>query len=195
MDVEITDGVDRHGRQLLLHSGRTLRIAEYLISMRPGWLCYRYGHSVIIEGYKPNRVARQFGFSQATAYDKRPSIPGIVDARQTSAVPEETKFHAASILWLHLLRLGTGSRFRIAAPDSYTGVSYTHLTWVRLSFASAMERGARRYERRVLLFGITRGLRQQHSTARANDDRGMFFQFSLIFSIDFTLDLCFFPLD
>ncbi|KAH0467644.1 hypothetical protein IEQ34_002677 [Dendrobium chrysotoxum] len=107
----------------------TLRVAEYFISIRPGWLCYRSGNTVILEGYQPNRVARQFGFSQAITYDGWPLIPGIADTRHTDAVPLEARLYAASAVWLHLLRFGTGSTFRIAPSHSQTGVSYTHLTW------------------------------------------------------------------
>lgn len=138
--------------------------------MRPGWLCYRLGSSIILEGYQPNRAARQFGFSQATPYDGRPFIPGIVDTRQTEKVPLETRLYAASLMWVYLLRLGTGCRFRLAAPYNHTGVSYNHLTWVRLSFAAAMERGARRYERQVRSLGI--GQRLRHSSSRTTDIRG-----------------------
>lgn len=171
-EVEIIDGLNRRGRSTLLYSGRSLLIAEYFIAMRPGWLTYRFGRSVMFEGYQPNRVARQFGFSQATAYDGRPFIPGVVNARQMDTVPLETRFYAASTMWSYLLRLGTGSRFRLAAPYSHTGVSCLHLQWVRISFAASMEHGTNRYERRVRFLSIPRGQRPRRSTSQMDDSRG-----------------------
>ncbi|KAH0449467.1 hypothetical protein IEQ34_020159 [Dendrobium chrysotoxum] len=176
----IADGFDRQRRCVLLQSRGTLRVAEYFVSLRPGWLCHRSGNIVILEGYQPNRVARQFGFSQATAYDGRPLIPGVADTRHTDVVPQEARLYAASAVWLHLLRFGTGSTFRIAPPHSHTGVSYTHLTWVRLSFAPFLERGARTYERRVHTLGLPRGRRPSRGSLRIRDDRGNFFVNSLV---------------
>ncbi|KAL0924898.1 hypothetical protein M5K25_005758 [Dendrobium thyrsiflorum] len=168
----LLDGLDRQGRCTLLQNRSTLRIAEYFASIRPGWLCYRSGGFVTLEGYQPNRVARQFGFSQATPYDGRPLIPGVVDTRHMDTVPLDARFYAASAVWLHLLRFGTGSTFRIAPPHSQTGVSYLHLTWVRLSFAPFLERGARKFEHKVRSLGRPRGQRPSRGTSRTRDDRG-----------------------
>ncbi|KAL0907675.1 hypothetical protein M5K25_022099 [Dendrobium thyrsiflorum] len=166
------DGLDSQRRCTLLQNRSTLRVAEYLVSIRPGWLCYRSGNFIIFEGYQPNRVARQFGFSQATAYDGRPLIPGVADTRQMDTVPLPARFYAASVVWLHLLRFGTGSSFRIAPLHSRTGVSYLHLTWVRLSFAPLMERGARKFEHKVRTLGLPRGQRSSRSSSRIRGDRG-----------------------
>ncbi|KAL0903858.1 hypothetical protein M5K25_025912 [Dendrobium thyrsiflorum] len=59
----VVDGTDRRGRRTLLLRRQSLAVAEYFISMRPGWLCYRSGNTVTLEGYQPNRVAMQFGYS------------------------------------------------------------------------------------------------------------------------------------
>ncbi|KAL0907039.1 hypothetical protein M5K25_025577 [Dendrobium thyrsiflorum] len=168
----VVDGVDHRGRRTLLLSRQSLTVAEYLISMRPGWLCYRAGTSVTLEGYQPNRVARQFGFFQATAYDGRPLVPGVVDTHRMDTVPLETRFYAAALTWLHLLRLGTGSSFLLAQPSAQTGVSYTRLAWVRQSFGAALEHGARRYERRVRELGLPRGRRSRRGPSETAGGRG-----------------------
>ncbi|KAL0924114.1 hypothetical protein M5K25_004923 [Dendrobium thyrsiflorum] len=41
--------------------------------------CFGKGGFVMLEGYHPNRVVRQFGFSQVTAYDGRILLPGVTD--------------------------------------------------------------------------------------------------------------------
>ncbi|KAL0909760.1 hypothetical protein M5K25_020657 [Dendrobium thyrsiflorum] len=143
----VVDGVDHGGRRTLLLSRQSLAVAEYLISMRPGWLCYRAGASVTLEGYQPNRVARQFGFFQATAYDGRPLVPGVVDTRRMDTVPLETRLYAAALSWLHLLRLGQ-------------------------SFGPALEHGARRYERRVRELGLPRGRRSRRGPSGTAGGRG-----------------------
>ncbi|KAL0909712.1 hypothetical protein M5K25_020603 [Dendrobium thyrsiflorum] len=158
----VVDGVDDRGRRTLLLRGQSLVVAEYLISMRPGWLCYRQGGFVTLEGYQPNRVARQFGFSQATAYDGRILLPGVTDVRCMGTVPSKTRFYVAALTWLHLLRLGTGSSFLLTLPYSSTGVSYTRLSW----------HGARRYERRVRRLGLPRGQRSCQGHSDATCDRG-----------------------
>ncbi|KAL0927759.1 hypothetical protein M5K25_001967 [Dendrobium thyrsiflorum] len=168
----LLDGLDRQGRCTLLQNRSTLRIAEYFASMRPGWLCYLSGSFVTLEGYQPNIVSRQFGFSQATPYDGRPLIPGVADTIHMDTVPLDARLYTASTVWLHLLRFGTGSTFRIAPPHSQTGVSYLHLTWVRLSFALFLERGAQKFEHRVRTLGLPRGQRPSRGTSRTRDDRG-----------------------
>ncbi|KAL0921556.1 hypothetical protein M5K25_008639 [Dendrobium thyrsiflorum] len=168
----VVDGVDRRGRRTLLLRMQSLAVAEYFISMRPGWLCYRAGAVVTLEGYQPNRVARQFGYSQATALDGRPVVPGVTDILHMETVPQETRFFTAALTWLHLLRLGTGSSFLLAQPSSSTGVSFTRLTWVRLSFGPALEHGARRYEPRVRELGSSRGRRPRRGSPVATFERG-----------------------
>ncbi|KAL0915124.1 hypothetical protein M5K25_015523 [Dendrobium thyrsiflorum] len=168
----VVDGVDHGGRRTLLLSRQSLAVAEYLISMRPGWLCYRAGALVTLEGYQPNRVARQFGFFQATAYDGLPLIPGVVDTCRMDTVPLETRLYAAALSWLHLLRLGTGSSFLLAQSSAQTGVCYTRLAWVRQSFGPALEHGARRYERRVRELGLPRGQRSRRGPSGTAGGRG-----------------------
>ncbi|KAL0907464.1 hypothetical protein M5K25_021877 [Dendrobium thyrsiflorum] len=168
----VVDGVDHRGRRTLLQRTQSLLVAEYFISMRPGWLCHRSGSTVTLEGYQPNRVARQFGFSQVTAHDGRPLIPGVVDTHRMDTVPSETRFYAAVLTWLHLLRLGTGSSFLLAQPFAQTGVSYTRLAWVRQSFGAALEHGARRYERRVRELGLPKGQRSRRGPSETTGDRG-----------------------
>ncbi|KAL0911749.1 hypothetical protein M5K25_019910 [Dendrobium thyrsiflorum] len=168
----VVDGADHRGRPALLQSRQSLAVVEYLISMRPGWLCHRLGGFVTLEGYQPNRVARQFGFSQATAYDGRPLVPGVSDVRRMDTVPPETRFYAAALTWLHLLRLGTGSSFLLAQPSADTSVSYTRLSWVRQSFGPALEHGARRYERRVRELGLSRGQRSRRGSSKTTGGRG-----------------------
>ncbi|KAL0913167.1 hypothetical protein M5K25_016606 [Dendrobium thyrsiflorum] len=168
----VVDGVDDRGRRTLLLHRQGLTVAEYLISLRPRWLCHRQGGFVTLEGYQPNRVARQFGLSQATAYDGRPLVPGVSDVRQMGTVPPETRFYAAALTWLHLLRLGTGSTFLLAQPSAQTGVSYTRLAWVRQSFGAALEHGARRYERRVRELGLPRGQRSRRGPSETAGGRG-----------------------
>ncbi|PKU60956.1 hypothetical protein MA16_Dca028270 [Dendrobium catenatum] len=170
--ADIIDDTDRHGRYTLLFKGRSLLVAEYFISMRPGWLCYCYGQSVILERYQPNRTARQFGLSQATAYEGLPRLPGITDVSGLNTVLAETRMYVASLMWIHLLRLGTCSRFRIAPPGSLTGVSYTRLTWVKLSYAPFMEHGARKYERRVRSLGAPRGQRSRRGSTHEGTNEG-----------------------
>ncbi|KAL0925270.1 hypothetical protein M5K25_003590 [Dendrobium thyrsiflorum] len=87
-------------------------------------------------------------------------------------VPQETRFFTAALTWLHLLRLGTGSSFLLAQPSSSTGVSFTRLTWVRLSFGPALEHGARRYEPRVRELGSSRGRRPRRGSSVATAERG-----------------------
>ncbi|KAL0926274.1 hypothetical protein M5K25_002491 [Dendrobium thyrsiflorum] len=48
-------------------------------------------------------------------------------------------------------------QFSSASAASCTHVSFTRLTWVRLSFGPALEHGPRRYKRRVHEFGLPRG--------------------------------------
>ncbi|KAL0924035.1 hypothetical protein M5K25_004837 [Dendrobium thyrsiflorum] len=168
----VVDGVDRRGRRTLLLRRQSLAVAEYFISMRPGWLCYRAGAVVTLEGYQPNRVARQFGYFQATAFDGRPIVPGVTDVLHMETVPQETRFFTAALTWLHLLRLGTGSSFLLAQPSSSTGVSFTRLTWVRLSFGPTLEHGARRYEPRVRELGSSRGRRPRRGSPVATVERG-----------------------
>ncbi|XP_028549047.1 uncharacterized protein LOC114579239 [Dendrobium catenatum] len=140
--------------------------------MRPGWLCHRQGGFVTSEGYQPNRMARQFGFSQATAYDGQVLLPGVTDVLHMGTVPPETLFYVAAVTWAHLLRLGTDSSFLLAQPSAQTGVSYTRLSWVRLSFGPALEHGARRYERRVRELGSSRGRKSRRSLPEVVGDRG-----------------------
>ncbi|KAL0926165.1 hypothetical protein M5K25_004558 [Dendrobium thyrsiflorum] len=168
----VVDGTDRRGRRTLLLRRQSLAVAEYFISMRPGWLCYRSGNTVTLEGYQPNRVARQFGYSQATAFDGRPVVPGVTDVLHMETVPQETRFFTAALTWLHLLRLGTGSSFLLAQPSSSIGVSFTRLTWVRLSFGPALEHGARRCEPRVRQLGSSRGRRPHRGSSVATFERG-----------------------
>ncbi|KAL0905891.1 hypothetical protein M5K25_024339 [Dendrobium thyrsiflorum] len=168
----VVDGTDRRGRRTLLLCRQSLAVAEYFISMRPGWLCYRSGNTVTLEGYQPNRVARQFGYSQATAFDGRPVAPGVTDVLHMETVPQETRFFTAALTWLHLLRLGIGSSFLLAQPSSSTGVSFTWLTWVRLSFGPALEQGARRYKPRVRGLGSSRGWRPHRGSSVVTFERG-----------------------
>ncbi|KAL0929035.1 hypothetical protein M5K25_000975 [Dendrobium thyrsiflorum] len=168
----VVDRVDRRGRCTLLQRRQSLPVAEYFVSMRPGWLCHRSGSSVTLEGYQPNRVARQFGLFQATAFDGRPLVPGVADTRRMDTVPLETRLYAAALTWLHLLRFGTGSSFLLAQPSAQTGVSYTRLAWVRQSFGPVLEHGARRYERRVQRLGLPRGQRSRQGLSDATCDRG-----------------------
>ncbi|KAL0903481.1 hypothetical protein M5K25_027866 [Dendrobium thyrsiflorum] len=139
--------------------------------MCPGWLCHRSGSSVTLEGYQPNRVARQFGLFQATAFDGRPLVPGVTDTRRMDTVPLETRLYTAALTWLHLLRFGTGSSFLLAQLSAHTGVSYTQLAWVRQSFGPVLEHGARRYERRVQRLGLPRGQRSRQGLSDATCDR------------------------
>ncbi|PKU64996.1 hypothetical protein MA16_Dca004611 [Dendrobium catenatum] len=168
----VVDGVDHRGRRTLLQRRYGFLVAEYFISMRPGWLCYRAGTLVTLEGYQPNRVARQFGLSQATAYNGRPLIPGVSDTQRMDTVPLETRLYAAAVTWLHLLRLGTGSSFLLAQLSAPTGMSYTRLCWVRQSFGPALEHGARRYERRVRELGSSRGRRSGRGFSDVTFERG-----------------------
>ncbi|KAL0910236.1 hypothetical protein M5K25_021196 [Dendrobium thyrsiflorum] len=168
----VVDGVDHGWIRTLLLSRQSLTVTEYLISIRPGWLCYRAGASVTLEGYQPNRVVRQFGFFQATAYDGRPLVPGVVDTRRMGTVPLKTRLYAAALSWLHLLRLGTGSSFLLAQPSAHTGVSYTRLAWIRQSFGPTLEHGARRYERRVQELRLPRGRRSRRGHSETVDGTG-----------------------
>ncbi|KAL0907455.1 hypothetical protein M5K25_021867 [Dendrobium thyrsiflorum] len=168
----VVDRVDHRGRFTLLQRRQSLPVAEYFVSMRPGWLCHRSGNSVTLEGYQPNRVARQFGLFQATAFDGRPLVPGVADTRRMDTIPLETRLYAAALTWLHLLRFGTGSSFLLAQPSAQTGVSYTRLAWVRQSFGPVLEHGARRYERRVQRLGLPRGQRSRQGLSDATCDRG-----------------------
>ncbi|PKU80826.1 hypothetical protein MA16_Dca009237 [Dendrobium catenatum] len=127
--IVLVDGVDHRGRRTLLLRSQSLAVAEYFISMRPGWLCHRQGGFVMLEGYQPNRVARQFGFSQATAYDGRVLLPRVT----------------------YVLHMGA------------IRVSYTRLSWVRLSFGPSLEHGARRYERQVRELGSSRERKSRRS--------------------------------
>lgn len=195
LGVELIDASDRRGRHALLFGRRSPSVAEYFVSMRPGWLCYRFGQSVALEGYHPNRAARQFGFSQVSAYDGLPFIPGVADRRQLGSVPLETRLYAASMMWGHLLRFGTGAIFRLAPPDSRTGVEYVRLTWLRLSYAPLLEHGARRYERRVRELGLPRAQRSHRSSQQAGTSYGSAFSFDFdacrSYSFSFSAPLAF----
>ncbi|KAH0466354.1 hypothetical protein IEQ34_006457 [Dendrobium chrysotoxum] len=43
--------------------------------IKPGWVCYRRYGSVILEGYNPNWLVRQFGLVQATPLDRLAMVP------------------------------------------------------------------------------------------------------------------------
>ncbi|PKU87357.1 hypothetical protein MA16_Dca008453 [Dendrobium catenatum] len=73
----IVDRIDHRDRRTLLLLGQSLAIIVYFRSIRPGWLCYRAGATMTLEGYQPNRVARQFEYSQATPFDGRPVVSGL----------------------------------------------------------------------------------------------------------------------
>ncbi|KAL0910558.1 hypothetical protein M5K25_021552 [Dendrobium thyrsiflorum] len=147
--VPLVDSRSERGTPTLLSRSGYILIATYLISMRPGWVCYRRHGSVILEGYNPNRAARQFGLVQATPLDGLPVVPGIVDTRQLGSLPLSVRLEAASMTWAFLLRLGTGSRFYIPQMDASTGVSHLRLSWIRHTFSSFFEMGIRAYSRRI----------------------------------------------
>ncbi|KAI0519473.1 hypothetical protein KFK09_006921 [Dendrobium nobile] len=114
----VVDGVDHRGRRTLLL--RSFSVAEYFISMRPGWLCYRAGASVVLEGYQPNRVARQFGLYQATAYDGRPPVPGVVDTLRMDDSFGPALEHGARRYERRVQELGLprGQRSRRGPPET-----------------------------------------------------------------------------
>ncbi|KAL0919312.1 hypothetical protein M5K25_011398 [Dendrobium thyrsiflorum] len=105
--------------------------------------------TVFLEGYNPNRAARQFGFVQATPLDGLPVLPGVPDVRHFSSLPSSTCLEVAALTCTFLLRLGTGSRFLIAPADATTGISHLRLSWIRHTFSSFFKLGIRRYSRRI----------------------------------------------
>ncbi|KAI0531453.1 hypothetical protein KFK09_001008 [Dendrobium nobile] len=149
LGVSLLDSLTERGRPTLLSRSGFVPIASYFVSMRPGWLCYRRDCSIVLEGYNPNRAARQFGFVQATPLDGLPALPGVIDHRQLSSLSFSVCLEVASMTWAFLLRLGTGSRFCIAPVDSPTGISHLRLVWIRHTFSSFFELGFQRYSRRV----------------------------------------------
>ncbi|KAI0524892.1 hypothetical protein KFK09_004282 [Dendrobium nobile] len=96
-DTIIVDGIDHRGRCILLLCGQSLIVDEYLISIRPGWLCYRSGNILMLEGYQPNRVARQFGYSQAIDFEGRPVVLGAIDVLCMETVLQETRFFTVAV--------------------------------------------------------------------------------------------------
>ncbi|KAL0928626.1 hypothetical protein M5K25_000532 [Dendrobium thyrsiflorum] len=151
--VPLVDSQSERGTPTLLSRSGYIPIATYLISMRPGWVCYRRHGSVILEGYNPNRAARQFGLVQATPLDGLPIIPGIVDTCQLGSLPLLVRLEAASMTWAFLLLLGTGSRFYILQMDAPTGIS--HLRWGSEHITDELEdrdhQGTLQYLRAILL--------------------------------------------
>ncbi|KAI0497648.1 hypothetical protein KFK09_020881 [Dendrobium nobile] len=147
--VPLVDSQSEKRTPTLLSRSGYIPIASYFISMRPGWICYRRHGSVILEGYNPNRAARQFGLVQATPLDGLPVVPGIVDTRQLGSLPLSVCLEAASMTWAFLLRLGTGSRFYIPHMDAPTGISHLRLAWIRHTFSSFIEMGIRVYSRKA----------------------------------------------
>ncbi|KAL0911943.1 hypothetical protein M5K25_017881 [Dendrobium thyrsiflorum] len=147
--VSLADSQTDRGVPTLLSRGGYLSIASYFVSMRPGWLFYRRDDTVFLEGYNPNRAARQFGFVQATPLDGLPVLPGVSDVRHFSSLPSSTRLEVAALTWTFLLRLGTGSHFLIAPTDATTGISHLRLSWIRHTFSSFFELGIRRYSKRI----------------------------------------------
>ncbi|KAI0516062.1 hypothetical protein KFK09_008734 [Dendrobium nobile] len=147
--VPLVDSQSEKRTLTLLSRSGYIPIASYFISMRPGWICYRQHGSVILEGYNPNRAARQFGLVQATPLDGLPVVPGIVDTRQLGSLPLSVRLGVASMTWDFLLRLGTGSRFYIPHIDAPTGISHLRLAWIRHTFSSFIEMGIRVYSRKA----------------------------------------------
>ncbi|KAL0906772.1 hypothetical protein M5K25_025293 [Dendrobium thyrsiflorum] len=163
--VSLADSQTDRGVPTLLSRGGYLSIASYFISMRPGWLCYRRDDTVFLEGYNPNRAARQFGFVQATPLDGLPVLPGVPDVRHFSSLPSSTRLEVAALTWAFLLRLGTGSHFLIALADASTGISHLRLSWIRHTFSSFFELGIQRYSRRIRRSRHSRGSLEQRDCA------------------------------
>ncbi|KAL0915257.1 hypothetical protein M5K25_015660 [Dendrobium thyrsiflorum] len=161
--VSLADSRTDRGVPTLLSRGGYLSIASYFVSMRPGWLCYRRDDTVFLEGYNPNRAARQFGFVKATPLDGLPVLPGVPDVRHFSSLPSSTRLEVAALTWAFLFRLGTGSHFLIVPADATTGISHLRLSWIRHTFSSFFELGIRRYSRRI------RGSRQSRGSLEQRD--------------------------
>ncbi|XP_020679811.1 uncharacterized protein LOC110097647 [Dendrobium catenatum] len=149
LGVSLLDSLTERGRPTLLSRSGFAPIASYLVSMRPGWLCYRRDCSIVLEGYNPNRAVRQFGFVQATPLDGLPALPGVTDHRHLSSLSFSACLEVASMTWAFLLRFGTSSRFYIAHIDAPTGISHLRLLWIRHTFSSFFELGIQRYSRRI----------------------------------------------
>lgn len=116
MGADIIGDTNLHGRYTLHFKGCSVHVIEYFIRMRHGWLCYRYGKSAISERNQPNRTARQFGLSQATVFEGLSLLLGVTDVSRLNTAPMKTCMYVASLMWIHLPRLGTYNRFCIAPP-------------------------------------------------------------------------------
>ena len=97
----------------------------------------------MLEGYHPNRVARQYGFTQATPTYGLPPIYDIDNAQLSEGTAVPIRLRAASEAWTFLLRLGTGSRFYIAPRNASTGISHLWLAWINQTYASFLDKGCR----------------------------------------------------
>jgi len=80
---------------------RDIHDAEFLISLRHGWLPLRTGERVILEAYNPHRCAHQFGYDQ------------VIPAPQPSCFLLSPDIMIIGNCWSSLLRTGTGSTFVI----------------------------------------------------------------------------------
>ncbi|KAL0912950.1 hypothetical protein M5K25_016374 [Dendrobium thyrsiflorum] len=75
------------------------------------------------------------------AYDGRPFIHGVADVRYMDFIPQEVRFYAAAVVWLHLLRLSNDSSFFLALPFIQTDPygSFWHVESSKAGAASPVE--------------------------------------------------------
>lgn len=96
---------------------------------------------MVLKGYNPNRVAKQFGFTQATHLYGHPQIPSIADVGSQGTSSLSARLEVALMAWAFLFCLKIDSRFYIAHRCVSTGVSHLWLLWICHMFSSFLEMG------------------------------------------------------
>lgn len=96
-------------------------------------------------------------------------VSRIMDMRDTRSMPINSCIFTALSIWMHLLRLRMGTKFRITTPDNHSRISFTQLTRIKITFASTLESGAQKYEPRLRSLSIPREQRPKRNVSRTKD--------------------------
>lgn len=129
IDHHLVDSVIERNTPLLLSKPSYWSITEYFIGIKPSWLCYCCHKSVVLGGYNLNRVARQYGFTQATPLYGLLQISSIANAWSLEISSLYARLGALSVTWDFLLHLGTNFFFYIALWYASTRVSHIWLLY------------------------------------------------------------------
>ena len=101
---------------------RDIHDAEFLISLRHGWLPLRTGDRVILEAYNPHWYAHQFGYDL------------VIPAPKPSCKLLSPDIMIIGNCWSSLLRTGTGSTFVIPRAKRPIQFSATYQRWFHAAF-------------------------------------------------------------